>query len=576
MAFTQLPGTNFHDLNLDWLLKEMKNCLTEWASTKEEWDVLKGSNEAFASFMTSQWNDFRTYVENYLANLPLTEEVSAKINAMVEDGTLLELITHDDGEGSALSDVAGNWLGTHLHSLTEPPVDDTLTIPHAAADAKATGDQISDLKSAVTDLELKMETSLEPGTAIAGNKRFLLNVDNPIANGIHLSRLYMVANSLNTSTDVTIELANKTSTGYTVYDSKSVTLAQTTTIGEIVLVADLDKTTIGNTYIFITTSVTTIFRAASVSGGKLVLSDDTSNASFTVREVNNNYIISFIQYYNMTPESVNSQIKKHFVIVDANGNGDYNSVLTAMNSEPENTVIYIKPGIYNQDMTSCLQKRVILIGADRNQCIIRDIDGRYNHHPLYVSCGYFENLTIESPYVEGESNEIDETTSGSYAVHVDADQDYAIGKQIEFHHCTIRSDFFPAVGIGLRKNMTAILDDCILENNQVSGRGNYSTSGTIGALYFHDSNGEQGNQYIIVKNCILKSKLAYAMCPYQVERNPQENTVYCDFIENVLYSDVGKYANTVWFRNDPFNSSTGIFHIGIGYGNSIGSLNNNS
>lgn len=149
MAFTQLPGTNFHDLNLDWLLKEMKNCLAEWASTKEEWEVLKGSNEAFTSFMTSQWDDFRTYVENYLANLPLTEEVSAKINAMAEDGTLLEIITHDEGEGSALSDVAAQWLAAHITQETGYVIDDTLTVQGAAADAKATGDEISDLKSAV-------------------------------------------------------------------------------------------------------------------------------------------------------------------------------------------------------------------------------------------------------------------------------------------------------------------------------------------------------------------------------------------------------------------------------------------
>ena len=437
------------------------------------------------------------------------------------------------------------------------------------------GNDVMDLKNAVTDLDLKIETSLVAGTAVAGSKRFLLNVNNPIENSIHISRLYMVANSLDTSTDVKIELANKTSTGYTVYDSKTVTLSQTTTIGELVFVADLDKVAIGDTYIFITTSVTTKFRAASASGKKLVVSDDTTNTSFTVKEVSN-YEISFILYYNITTKYVNSQIRKRFVTVDANGNGDYTSVLTAMTTEPENTVIYIKPGVYNQDMASCLQKRVILIGSDRNQCIIRDTDGRYGHHPLYVSCGYFENLTIEAPYVSGESNEIDGTTAGSYAVHVDADQDYAVGKQIEFRHCIMRSDFFPAIGMGLRKNMTAILDDCIMENGQVSGRGNYASDGTLGALYFHDSNGEQGNQYIIVKNCVMKSKLAYAMCPYQVMRETQENVVYCDFIGNVLYSDTGKYANTVWFRGDPFNETTGIFHLGIGYGNSISSLNNNT
>lgn len=262
-----------------------------------------------------------------------------------------------------------------------------------------------------------------------------------------------------------------------------------------------------------------------------------------------------------------------FVTVDAAGNGDYTSVLAAMNAVPENTVIFIKPGVYEQDMTSCLEKRVILIGTDRNQCIIRDTDGRYGHHPLYVSCGYFENLTIEAPYINGTSQEIG-MGLGAYAVHIDTDNDYGIGKQIEFYHCNISSDFFPAIGCGLRKDLTLIIDDCILSNGQIANRGDYSDEGSLGALYFHDSNGAQGDQYVILKNSVFKSKLEYAMCPYQVDRDPQNNRVYCDFINNVLYSEVGKYNNTVWFRGDPFNPVTGIFSIGIGYGNSIASLNN--
>lgn len=262
------------------------------------------------------------------------------------------------------------------------------------------------------------------------------------------------------------------------------------------------------------------------------------------------------------------------VVVDVNGSGDYTSVLDAMQAEPEGTVIFIKPGVYNQDMTACLKKRVILIGADRNQCIIRDTDGRYGHHPLYVSCGYFSNLTIEAPFVDGESQTVGVDDLGAYAVHIDTDEDYAIGKQCEFHHCNIRSDFFPAVGLGMRKDATYIFDDCTMENGQIAGRGDYSDAGSLGALYFHDSNGEQGDQYLTLKNCVLKSKLKYAMCPYMVNRTTQNNRVYCNFISNVLYSDVGHYTDNVWFRRDPFNPDTGIFSIEIGYGNSISTLNN--
>lgn len=203
MAIIQFPGTDFHDLNLDWVLQQVKNLLTEWASTKEEWETLKGSNEAFVSFITSQWDDFKSYVENYLANLPLTEEVSAKIEAMVEDGTLLELITHDDGEGSALSDVAAQWLAAHITQETGYVIDDTLTVQGAAADAKATGDEISDLKSAVENnsnllfesyvinpnnifngwkLDSSVVTPVSEATIIQGeptNTLYLANTDTP-------------------------------------------------------------------------------------------------------------------------------------------------------------------------------------------------------------------------------------------------------------------------------------------------------------------------------------------------------------------------------------------------------------
>lgn len=149
----QYPGTNFHDLNLDWLLSEMKNCLSEWANTKEDWETMQTENADFKQFMTDQWSGFRDFVLNYLHNLPLTEEVSAKIETMVEDGTLLNLITADEGDGSALSDVAGQWLNAHITQETGYVIDDSLTVPGAAADANATGDAISDLRGAVEPID---------------------------------------------------------------------------------------------------------------------------------------------------------------------------------------------------------------------------------------------------------------------------------------------------------------------------------------------------------------------------------------------------------------------------------------
>lgn len=55
--------------------------------------------------------------------------------------------------------MVGDWLGEHVDPSTGYVVDDSLTIQDAAADAKATGDQITDLKSALNDTLNKMAWS---------------------------------------------------------------------------------------------------------------------------------------------------------------------------------------------------------------------------------------------------------------------------------------------------------------------------------------------------------------------------------------------------------------------------------
>lgn len=138
----QFPGTNYHDLNLNWLLGQMKNCLAEWETTKGEWTALEADNA-----------EFKAYVTNYFNNLDLTQEISDKINALVEDGTLLRILTEDTGDGSPLSDVVGAWMYEYITTSPDGFVTNkTLTAENAAADAKATGDAIADLRDAFNDM----------------------------------------------------------------------------------------------------------------------------------------------------------------------------------------------------------------------------------------------------------------------------------------------------------------------------------------------------------------------------------------------------------------------------------------
>lgn len=68
--FENFPYTNFHRLNLDWMLKD-------WASLKHSFNTLE---EAFA--------DLKNYVDSFFTDLDLQAEVNAKLDEMALNGSL--------------------------------------------------------------------------------------------------------------------------------------------------------------------------------------------------------------------------------------------------------------------------------------------------------------------------------------------------------------------------------------------------------------------------------------------------------------------------------------------------------
>ena len=141
MPYYQFPGSDFHDLNLDWLLQQMKNCLAEWAATKAEWETLSADNEAFKTRIEEEWDELRQFVTDYFNNLDVSQEISDKINAMAADGSLLLVIQATVQTSSATA--ASAWLAEHVNPDTGYVIDNTLSIQNAAADAKAVGDALN-------------------------------------------------------------------------------------------------------------------------------------------------------------------------------------------------------------------------------------------------------------------------------------------------------------------------------------------------------------------------------------------------------------------------------------------------
>lgn len=80
------------------------------------------------------------FVNQYFTNLDLQTEVNKKIEEMKDSGKLLNLL-----QPTVTNEVTA-WLTANITNPSNPPIDKSLTVENAAADAKATGNDINNLK----------------------------------------------------------------------------------------------------------------------------------------------------------------------------------------------------------------------------------------------------------------------------------------------------------------------------------------------------------------------------------------------------------------------------------------------
>lgn len=130
-----MPYTKWNELNEDWILNTVKKLSEDWARYHADWEEWKNNTD-------QAFQDLHDYVMNYFANLDVSEEISEKLNQMAADGSLSALI--DPVIVEMIPDLVTAWLNEHI-TPTSPPVDASLSIAGAAADAKVAGDRLSEV-----------------------------------------------------------------------------------------------------------------------------------------------------------------------------------------------------------------------------------------------------------------------------------------------------------------------------------------------------------------------------------------------------------------------------------------------
>lgn len=119
-VFRNFPYSNFHEMNMDEILKILKTLSEEWDATKTE------------------WANYKEFIDDYFENLDVSEEVLNALRIFAMDGTLNEILD------PTIASTTTQWLIDNISATTGTTViDASLSVAGAAADAKATGDGIN-------------------------------------------------------------------------------------------------------------------------------------------------------------------------------------------------------------------------------------------------------------------------------------------------------------------------------------------------------------------------------------------------------------------------------------------------
>lgn len=113
--FRQFPYSNFHEMNMDEVIKILLDMQDEWNSVKDE------------------WASYKEYIDHYFDTLDLTEETYIALQRMAASGELADIV----------DPVIIEWLVDNIVP-TRPLVDASLKVRGAAADAKVTGETLAE------------------------------------------------------------------------------------------------------------------------------------------------------------------------------------------------------------------------------------------------------------------------------------------------------------------------------------------------------------------------------------------------------------------------------------------------
>lgn len=249
MIFNKYPYTDFHEMNLDWIIKKMQELITAWAATREDWENTR-----------EEFTELKDWIDNYFDNLDVQVEINNKLDAMYLSGELSTLISPFVASGlpavvadqigavvaaqisavvasqlpsemalqlpplvaSEAASQIGTWLSSHIDPDTGYVIDNTLTTALAAADARVTGDFIRSFKDGSGFLP---DTIQADDMKIFDRSINLLNMDDLVSGYIYAYNAIQASTAYKTTGFIPVEEGDVLKIGYllsgTIYDNQA-------------------------------------------------------------------------------------------------------------------------------------------------------------------------------------------------------------------------------------------------------------------------------------------------------------------------------------------------------------------
>lgn len=124
---------------LNSVIQNVDNLNTSVDNTNTAFNNLQNYVNTTKDTLVEVYGELEQYVNDYFNNLDVQEEINSKLDSMAEGGSLSTIIS------PFIPAIVSDWLSNNI-TPTSPAIDTSLSVSGAGADAKVTGDRLSEIE----------------------------------------------------------------------------------------------------------------------------------------------------------------------------------------------------------------------------------------------------------------------------------------------------------------------------------------------------------------------------------------------------------------------------------------------